>query len=157
MNGNNINRVVAIENEYPGSESLGILALWSRCSIDSKDYYVVCHHPSLYLSVLISAQCILSLCCKILGLPRVLQFICFNSSLHLFTYTTCTGKNNGEDRSSFLFIGWTLLMEKYSGISIVFQLCSTSPVWAGFVLDDVIHAQFVCLITQKNLGISNSR
>ncbi|KAF7153699.1 hypothetical protein RHSIM_Rhsim01G0207200 [Rhododendron simsii] len=55
MNGNNINRVEAIENEYPGTESLGILALWSRCSIDSKDYYVVCHHPSLYLSVLISA------------------------------------------------------------------------------------------------------
>lgn len=34
MNGNNINRVVAIENECPGLENLGILALWSSCSVD---------------------------------------------------------------------------------------------------------------------------
>lgn len=60
MNGNNINRVVAIENECPGLENLGILALWSSCSVDFSPRTIMWYGIIQdYLSVLISAQCIL--------------------------------------------------------------------------------------------------
>lgn len=65
------------------------------------------------------------------------MFHLFPTFVHLYHMH---GKKKRGGKKLFPFIGGTLLMEKYSGISIVFQLCGTSPVWAAFVLDDVIHA-----------------